>query len=89
MMSKKRTTYLLAWVGEDKGIPVAFFERSDARKYRESEKISAGVSRGEHTVVVFCDYIHGEEYLTKDELRLVAACYLDGKYITHEIDFRA
>lgn len=85
---KKKTTYLLCWVGNRNGKAVAFFEISTGRLCRTQGIIEAGLERGEHRVVAFSDHIHGDDVLNKDELRLVAACFLDESFITHEIDLR-
>ncbi|KKL84086.1 hypothetical protein LCGC14_1968270 [marine sediment metagenome] len=84
----KKTTYLLAWVGRHKETPSAFFEVSTASLFRMQAVVSVGMQRGDHRVVVFCDFIHGDDYLTKDELRLVAACYLDATFNTIQVDLR-
>jgi hypothetical protein len=85
---RKQTTYLCAWLGDKDGVPTAYFEHSTAKKYREQGKIKAGIARNGHSVVVFSDYLHGADYLTKDELRLVARSFLDNEYKTIEIDLR-
>jgi len=84
----RKTTYLLAWSAEHEGIPSAFFEESTQRMCTAQGVVKAGVQRGDLRVVAFCDHIHGDDYLTKDELRLVAACWLDDNYDTIEIDLR-
>ena len=81
-----KATYLLAWLGEKGGMPSAFFEVSTARLCRTQGVVVAGVSRNGHSVVAFCDFIHGDDYLSKDELRLVATSYLDDAYETTVVD---
>lgn len=83
-----KATYLLAWLGEHDGIPSAFFEVSTGRLCRTQGVVSAGVSRDGHSVTAFCDFIHGDDYLTKEELRLVAKNYLDKDFHTHKADLR-
>lgn len=84
----EKTTYLLAWAGDHDGKAHAYFECSTARLFRKQGVVSAGVVRGKQRVIAFCDHIHGDDYLSKDELRLVAACWLDENYETINIDLR-
>lgn len=86
--SNRKTTYLLAWLGEIDGSPQAFFEVQTGHMFRNQSVVSAGISRKGDTVVAFCDYIHGDDVLTKDELRLVAKAYLDDDFKVTKIDFR-
>lgn len=81
-------TYLLAFVHETGNDRKMFFEMSTARLYRQQGQVVAGVNRGEHTVVVFCDHIHGDDTMSTEELLQVALCYLEGEYTTTEVDFR-
>ncbi len=76
-------TYLCCWSGVDeKGVPCALFELSNVYRFRYGHSAFAGVIRGDACVTAYCDHIHGDGVLTNDELRLVAACYLDGNYGT-------
>lgn len=89
-MSKRiRTTFLLAWLryGDD-DLPYASFEQSHVYRHNHDQVVTAGITRGINRVVVYCDGVHGEEEMTKDQLRQVAKCWLDGEYTTTEIDFR-
>lgn len=83
-----KKTYIKAWVSEIEDVPSAFFEVSTVRHYLEQGVVSVEATRGQQKVIVFCDIVHGCDYLSKDELRLVAACWLDGNYNTLEIDLR-
>lgn len=84
----EKTTYLLAWTGEVEETPSAFFEVSTPRLFRSQSVISAGMIRGKHRVIAFCDFVHGGDYLTKEELRLVATAWLDGEFNTVHINLR-
>lgn len=85
----RKTTYLLAWKSAetDDNQDHLLYEQSTVQLFREQHVTTAGIVRGDHTVIAFSDYIHGDDYLTKDELRVVAKSWLDGDYKTINIDF--
>ena len=80
------TVYLLAWKWMDKEIEKFSFEVSTARLFRNQSVIYGGINRGGRKVVAFCDFIHGDDYLTKAELQEVALCFIDGDFTTIVID---
>ncbi len=82
----KKTTFLLAFVQECGNERKFQFQQSTSRIFRTQSVTHAGIKRGDHSVIAFCDHIHGDDYLTHEELLAISLCYLDGKFITHEID---
>lgn len=87
-LEQHKTTYLLAWLSEYNGIPSAFFEHSTAQLCRKQSVVSLDMERDNHRVIVFCDYLHGEDILSSTEMMKVAECYIDGNYNTHDIDLK-
>lgn len=83
-----KTTYLLAWTDDCEGPRHVFFEVSTMRLCLSQGVVKAGLRLGDERVVAFCDYIHGDDYLTKDELRTVAKCWLDTNFKVHEVNLR-
>lgn len=84
----RKTTYLLAWKSEDENEHGnhLYYASSTVQVFRGQHVTAAGIVRGDHTVIAFSDYIHGDEYLTKDELRVVAKSWLDGDYNVINVD---
>lgn len=74
----KKTTFLLCGVYFTNEGNDYRYDISTARMFRDQGVAHAGIIRGNHRVVAFCDYIHGDDRLKKEELQEIARLFLDG-----------
>lgn len=86
-MSLERT-YLLAYESEDEDRPGFLCQRVPGQTFREQHYSFAGIIRGNRKVTVFCNLLHGQGEITKDDLREIAEWYLDGNYVEHDYSLR-
>jgi hypothetical protein len=83
----RRNVWLNCWQHQHDEIPNAFFEVSTSALCRSQGVTKVVVLSSSMRVTAFCDYLHGDEYLTKDELELCARAYITGDINITEIDF--
>jgi hypothetical protein len=89
-MKGKKQVYLEAWEHpESNCCERVLFEVSDRYKFAHNNSQYAGIVRGNVTVTVYTCYWRETSYIPKEVLRNVAICYLDGNYVTTEIDLRS